>query len=298
MATHSKSASPATTIEVTARTFALPADCPCCGAVSDTEVAVPLARRARDRVAADSARAVDFPYCRFCLDHAGVWDAAGVLSAGLSVIGIGAGAAVAVASSPALGVSIAVAAIVVGLGLAAGRRAQARHGCRESCSSPQLAVDYLGWSGTASTFAFQSLSYAAKFAEQNSHKLVENPKVRTLLDRYKLARIAVPTPAAAVQAIPPPPDVAEWMARLTAMPGRVARRAALERALEVLTEPRERDQVMRAVVGVELARIMAPIERLSSGRERAIEAAIAQVRADNMPEELRAALLRDLAANK
>jgi len=299
MATHSKSGSPVTTIEVAARTFVLPADCPCCGAASDAEVAVPLARRMRERVAGDSARVLHVPYCRYCLDHVAAWDSAGVLSAGLSVLGIGAGAAVAVATSPALGGAIVVGGIVIALALAGAKRAQARAACRESCSCPQLAVEYLGWSGTASGFAFHSLSYAAKFAEQSSHKLVEDPKVRTLLERYKLARIAVPTPAAAVQAIPPPPDAAEWMARLAAMPGRVARRAALARALEVLPEVRERDQVVRAVAAVELATLMAPIERLAgAARSREVARAIDQVRADNMPEELRAALLRDLEAKR
>jgi hypothetical protein len=229
--------------------------------------------------------------------HVASWDSAGILSAGLSVIGLGAGAAIIVASSAVLGVATIVAAVAIGFALAATRRVQAKHACRESCSSPHLAAEYLGWNGSSTGFSFESKSYAAKFAEQNSHKLVEDPRVRTLLDRYKLARIAVPTPATAVQAIPPPPDAAEWMARLAATPGRVARRASLSRALEVLTEPRERQQVVRAVAAIELATLMAPIDRMhGAGRQRALVAAQAHVRADNLPEDLREVLLRDLAA--
>jgi hypothetical protein len=297
MATHSKTGSQATTVEVAARTFALPADCPCCGATPDTEMTVPLSRRARDRAAADSARSIEVPYCRQCAAHTAAWDSAGVLSSGLIVIGLGAGAAVIVASSTVLGLAVIGAGVAIALAVAATRRTQAKHGCRESCSSPHLAVAYLGWTGTSTGFSFESIAYAAKFAEQNQPKLVEDPRVRTLLDRYKLARIAVPTPAAAVQAIPPPPDAAEWMARLAAMPGRVARRASLSRALEVLTEPRERQQVVRAVAAIELATLMSPIERLHGpARERALRAAQAHVRADNLPDELREVLLRDLEA--
>lgn len=299
MATHSKPSSQATVVEVASRTFALPMDCPCCGATPDGELLISLARTARDRVAADSARSVDVPYCRVCIEHATMWEAAGVMSAGLGVIGIVAGAIIVAASSAVVGGAVIVAALLVGVALAAARRAQARHACRESCSCPQRAVGYLGWTGSATGLSFESKSYAAKFAEQNTGRLVEDPRVRTLLDRYKLARIAVPTPAAAVQTIPPPPDAAEWMARLASESSRVARRAAFSRALEVLTEPKERDQVIRAVAAIELATLMAPIAKLHGEmRRRALELALAHVRADNLPDELRAALLRDLEAKK
>jgi hypothetical protein len=299
MAMHSKPGSQATVVEVATRTFALPMDCPCCGSTPDSELLIGLARTARDRVAADSAKAVEVPYCRVCIEHATMWESAGVMSAGLGVIGIAAGAIIAAVSSGVVGGAVIVAGLLVGIALAAARRAQARHACRESCSCPQRAVGYLGWTGSATGFSFESKSYAAKFAEQNPGKLVEDPRVRTLLERYKLARIAVPTPAAAVQAIPPPPDAAEWMARLASESSRVARRAALTRALDVLTEPKERDQVIRSVAAIELAALMAPIEKLHGDlRKRALDLASAHVRADNLPDELRAALLRDLETKR
>ena len=90
-----------------------------------------------------------------------------------------------------------------------------------------------------------------------------------------------------------------WMARLASEPSRVARRAALTRALDVLTEPKERDQVIRAVSAIELAALMAPIQKLHGDlRKRAIDLASAHVRADNLPDELRAALLRDLETKR
>ncbi len=286
----------ATYVEIRGRRFAVPLDCPCCGAAPDAEVVVPLAPEGRGRAASDSARAVDFPYCSSCIAHVSRWESAGLMSAGVIVLGVAAGIAGAVISGPALGLVLVVASLVLAIVLAAARRAQARHAMREACSSPGKAVKYFGWTGTASRFSFESMSYAAKFGEQNDSKLVEDPKVRKLLDRYKLARIAVPTPAAAIAAIPPPLDVAEWMAKLAGMPGRIARRAALMRALEVLHEQRERDQVIRAVSAIELATLLAPLDRMTNPGERArhLEGALDRVRADNLPDELQEALLRDL----
>ncbi|HEY1554066.1 MAG TPA: hypothetical protein VGF94_04485 [Kofleriaceae bacterium] len=283
-----------TLVEVASRRFAVPLDCPCCGATPDTEISVPIARSARDRASADSARGVDFPYCAHCVAHVARWDSAGVASSGIVVIGIVAGGAIAAASSPAIGVTVALAGIVFAVVIATSRRAQAKRAVRESCSAPGKAIAYLGWSGSSSAFRFESISYAAKFAEQNAAKLVENPAIRKLLERYKLARIAVPTPAAAV-AIPPPLDVGDWIAKIAKTSGRVARRSALARALEAFREPREREQVVRAVSAIELAALLAPLEHLTGAdKQRHLRAAIEQVRYDNIPDELQQELLRDL----
>jgi hypothetical protein len=217
-----------------------------------------------------------------------------VASSGIVVIGIVAGGAIAAASSPAIGVTVALAGIVFAVVIATSRRAQAKRAVRESCSAPGKAIAYLGWSGSSSAFRFESISYAAKFAEQNAAKLVENPAIRKLLERYKLARIAVPTPAAAV-AIPPPLDVGDWIAKIAKTSGRVARRSALARALEAFREPREREQVVRAVSAIELAALLAPLEHLTGAdKQRHLRAAIEQVRYDNIPDELQQELLRDL----
>ena len=285
-----------TTVELTSRRFSVPLDCPCCGATPDTEIPVPVARTARDRATADSARSVEFPYCRHCVDHVARWESAGVLSAGLIVLGLVAAAAVAAGSGVPLGIGVGVAALVIAIALAASRRAQARHGMRESCSTPGKAIAYLGWSGTSSGFQFASLPYAAKFADQNASKLVEDPRIRKLLDQYKLARLAVPTPAAAVSVIPPPLDVGEWIAKIAKTPGRVARRAALSRALDAFREPREREQVIRAVSAIEIAALLAPLDSVASGpeKQRALRQVIEQVRYDNIPDELQQEMLRDL----
>jgi hypothetical protein len=285
-----------TNVEVAARTFAVPLDCPCCGAAPDAELVVPIAPDARGRAADDSARAVDFPYCRGCVAHVGRWESAGLMSAGVIVLGVLAGIAGAVISGPVLGLVLVVASLPLALVLASARRAQARRAMREACSSPGKAVTYRGWTGSASCFSFESINYAAKFAEQNTPHLVEDARIRKLLERYKLARIAVPTPAAAVAAIPPPLDVGDWIAKLAGTSGKVARRAALVRALEVLHEPREREQVLRAVGAIELAGLLAPLDKMTSAAERGrhLQRALAQVRADNLPAELQHAVVREL----
>jgi hypothetical protein len=56
--------STAVIVEVNARRFGVPYECPCCGAVPDAEVVVPLTPT-RDRPASpETAHALGFPYCR------------------------------------------------------------------------------------------------------------------------------------------------------------------------------------------------------------------------------------------
>jgi len=185
--------------------------------------------RSRSHVAAviralDSAASVDFPYCRFCVAHVSRWESAAIMISGLTVIGVLALILAAIISEPALGFAILVALVLLALVASTSRRNQARRACRSSCGSVGKAVEYLGWSGITSGFAFHSIAYGAKFAEQNATRLVDDPRIRKLLQHYKLARIAVPTPATAVSVIPPPLTVGEWVARLAATLTRVARR--------------------------------------------------------------------------
>ena len=219
---------PGTIVEISGRRFDVPLDCPCCGAAPDTEIALPLARANRDR-AAVSALTVDFPYCRSCAAHVARWDSAGVVRSGLIVIGIVTFVVAAFASELAFGVIALIAATTLALGVASSRRGEARRACSPSCGSVGMSVHYLGWSGTATGFAFESIAYGAKFAEQNASRIVDDPRIRKLLQNYKLARIAVPTPAAAIAVIPPPLGVGEWIARLAATSTRVARRSGAGR---------------------------------------------------------------------
>jgi hypothetical protein len=287
--------SSATIVEIMGRKFDIPLDCPCCGAAPDTEIAVPLARGSRDR-AGGSAVSVDFPYCRHCVAHAALWDSASVVLSGLIVLGLVVGGIVAAAVKPAIGLGVIAGMTAIAFVLATSRRTAARQACRESCGSVGNSVVYLGYSGTASGLAFESISYAAKFAERNASRLVDDARIRRLLEKYKLARIAVPTPAAAVAVIPPPLEVGEWITRLASTPTRVARRSTLVGALEMLAEPREREQLLRAVCAIEIAAYLAPLDKLqgAAAKERHLRTTIDQVRRDNIPDELQQMLLREL----
>src|SRR5262245_34676033 len=114
-----------TTIEVLGRKFRIPFECPCCGAVPDTEIRVAYTRKNAPRVGSDTSRAYDFPCCRRCAAHVARWDSAGVASAGMMVLGMMAGAIVGIFTHVLIGGAIVVAATVVASLLARTRRTRA-----------------------------------------------------------------------------------------------------------------------------------------------------------------------------
>jgi hypothetical protein len=280
----------AVTIELAARRFTLPVECPCCGAPPDTELRI---------TAQPTGQSVAIPYCERCVAHVRKWEASGVAAAGVTVLAI-AGAIVAAFAATIL---IAAATFVVTASLAwvlrSSRRAAAQAACGASCASPGLAVTYFGWSGTTSGFACASPTFAARFAEANADLLANvTPQLRKLIDGYHKARLAVPTPAVAVGVAPPPLTARDWMARLETTKGTVARRIALARALEMIEEPQQRRDLIQTVARLELAPLLDRLQRESSpaGKRALLAAAIEQLRADNIPAELEAAELDKLEA--
>jgi len=282
-------------VQVAARKFVVPFECPCCGAAPDTEIAVHLTREPGRRVATETARALAFPYCQRCVAHLTAWESAGVLPVGVAVLGIIAGGVLAIATHPLVGLVFAPA-LPVAWYLRRSRQTRAKASCGPSCASPGRALGYLGWSGAESAFMFESHTYAARFAEQNTGVLSSpTPQLRRLLEGHRVARLAVPTPAAAVQVIPPPATVSDWIGRIDSSKGAVARRNMLQRALDGLHEPRERQEAIDAASKIELTPILAEVEGLSAiAAKGRLQRAIDEVRADNMPEELQAAVLREL----
>src|SRR5215203_3686627 len=137
-------------VELAARKYALPYECPCCGAPPDTEL----------RVSAKTSRhSQEFPYCQRCVTHLRKWDDSGVASAGLMVLAITGAIAAAVAGSILIALGIFVAGASLAWWLRSARRAAARAGCGESCATPGHAVSYLGWSGATSSFSFASPTF-------------------------------------------------------------------------------------------------------------------------------------------
>ena len=188
-------------VQVTGRRFAIPFECPCCGAPPDTELHLPRARGAH--AAADSATGIDIPYCSRCMRHAEAWDHAGVGSAFVLVLGVLAFIGMSlVAARPLLGLFALLASIPLALIVAGARRRHARAACTEACASPGIALAYQGYNGTLTSIAFESLTYAARFAEHNTGIVLETPQLRRLLEGHRIARLQVPTPAAAVSSPP------------------------------------------------------------------------------------------------
>ena len=287
---------PTVTVEVAAKKFALPNECPCCGAAPDTELR--LAPRTQSDIEG-APRAQAFPFCRRCVAHVQKWEASGVGSAGVMVLAIAAAVVLAWQWMIVAGVAAFIAGASFAWWLRSSRRAAAKAACAESCASPGRAVEYLGWSGASNAFTFASPTFAARFAEANQPKLANvSAQLRKLLDGYKQARLAVPTPAAATGVVPPPLTARDWIARIEATEGTVARRIALQRALEMIEEPHPRRELIQTVARIELAPLLDKLQRQSSpaAKRTLLEEAIEQVRDDNIQDELQAALLEKLAA--
>jgi hypothetical protein len=280
----------AVTVELAARKFTLLYECPCCGADPDTEISV----RAKM-----TGQTLLFPYCKRCVAHVAKWDASGVASAGVMVIAILVALALAVKTTILIGLGGFVVASTLAWWLRSARRSAAEDLCGSSCSSPGVAVAYAGWSGTTNGFAFSSPTYAARFAEANASLVAnESPQLRKLLDGYKRARLAVPTPAVAAGVAPPPATARDWIARIEATTSTVARRVMLQRALEMIEEPQPRRELIQTAARIELAPVLDKLHRLSSpaAKRALLAAAIEDIAMDNIPDELQKELLGKLEA--
>ena len=254
-------------VEVSGRTFSIPFECPCCGAAPDGEltVAPPRDHRSDD----DPPRGVDFPYCRACLEHATAWSRAGAAASSVMFVGVAAGATVAVFTRVVVGLAVVGCAIPIAMAVGRSRRARARASLGPACAAPGNAVAYLGAPGSVRRFSFESPTYTARFAELNAAQLHNaSPQLRTLVEGHRIARLVVPTPAAAVTVVAPPPTVADWQVRLEAAPGRVARRNILARALEVVHEPDDRERLIGAASRLGLAPMLDRIDDRSSAAAR------------------------------
>ena len=286
-------------VEVASRTFAIPFECPCCGAEPDTELSIPVTRAAGREVVRDTARALEFPYCSRCIAHVQIWESAGLRSAGVIVAGVVAAVVLSLATRFVIGAIAFAAAALFAWSLSAARRGAARAGLGPSCASPDRALAYLGWSGRASAFSFESPTYAARFAEQNPKHLVHvGEQLRKLLEGHRIARLAVPTPAAAQLVVPPPATMDEWIARLESSRSTVERRNMLRRALDAALAGAEHARLLEVVSRIELAPVLGRIDALASAgaKKHQLQRAIDEVRADNILEELQAVEVRQLEA--
>lgn len=278
-------------VEVNARRFAVPFECPCCGAVPDAELSIPLTPDRTRPASPETAHALGFPYCRKCIAHVGRWDSVKNVETGIKVLGLLAGIVLGLVVHWAAGVGVFAVSVALSVVIGRANRAKAKAACGAACAAPSIAVHYLGWSGNASTLRFDSHVYAARFAEQNQTKLGNvDPVLRKVMEGHKLARLSIPTPAAAVRAVPAPATIADWLDRIHGASGRVARLDWLARSLDAFAEgAAERRTLVEAAAKLELTSIPAD-------QPQQVQKAIIAARADNIPEELRDEVVRQLEA--
>jgi hypothetical protein len=213
------------------------------------------------------------------------------------VAGIVAAVVISLATRLVIGAIAIAAAALFAWSLGSARRSAVRASLGRSCASPDKALAYLGWSGSTSAFSFVSPTYTARFAEHNERHLVHvNEQLRKLLEGHRIARLAVPTPAAPQLVVPPPASVSDWIARIEHSRSTVERRNTLRRALDAALDDGERAQLLEAASRIELAPVLGKIDSLSSfgAKKHELQRAIEEVRADNIPEELQAAEVQQL----
>jgi hypothetical protein len=290
-------------VEVSAHKISLPFQCPCCGNGSpDGEFAAAYTRTTGKRVTRETTRGFIFPYCTPCLAHVQTWQSADAIKAGVIITGIVLAIIAGLSASGTAGIVVFGVSIPIALVLAAQRRSQAKASCGPDCVIPGPAVSYLGWSGSVKTFRFTAAVYAGRFAQRNARNLINvSADLRHVLEHPALSAPAmeepplVPAQRNAAEQSPIDP-VLDWIARIESYKGPVARRNALERALQEIQGPHARQQLLIAASRIEVAAVLDKVDSLASpaAKKRHLAKAIADIRADNIPDELQATELQQL----
>jgi len=290
-------------VEVSARKFSVPFECACCsGGEPEGEMTASFTRRTGKRVIRETTRGLNFPYCHRCLAHVKLWRSAEGIKTGILVAGAIGGILIGVPTGGVPGLVVFLLSIPLALVFASKRRKEALASCNPTCATPDTAVSHLGWSGSVVTFSFAAPSYAVRFAQGNSRNLINvSPELRRVLQQSSSSppRAIAPPPSAAPQLAGPrsaQDQVLEWVARIEGYKGPVARRNALERALAEIEDPGARTQLILAASRIEVASVLDKVDSLTStaARKRHLQKAIADIRSDNIPDELQAEELRQL----
>jgi hypothetical protein len=286
-------------VEICSRTFSYPTECPCCGADPDAEL--PIALRASSRTLSEhSATRILFPYCSQCVEHVATWEAGSSTMAVVVLLGVFGGGVLAMSGSALHGGVVCGAALLVAVMITSIIRSRARAMCSSSCAHAGQSVIYYGWSGSTSTFAFASPTYTARFGEHNAADLVSvDDKLQKLLDAHEVARRQVTTSASPTRTVPLPFEPLAWLESVERQPSTVARRMVLTRALQVIQAASDREMLAEAVARAELAHVFERLANLPPyAKQRELRRVRAEIRADNLPDELRAVELRMLDATQ
>ncbi len=280
-------------VEISSRTFDYPAECPCCGSEPDDEITIPLSP-SRRTLSIDSAHRQLFPYCTRCAAHVAAIGRARAITASLLLLGTTLATVIGFSDSPVAGLLVMTATVVLVLIVGTVLVARVKRRCLPACASIDRAVTFHGWNGSTSAFRFASLAYTVRFAEHNVAKLVDDPQLERLLAAHPRVREEVPTPASPLRAIAPRSRAA-WSLHFASQPGVLSRRRALTSALAVTFDADERAALISIVAHAEIDALMADIDGLSpAARQRRAQRAIDSVASDNLPDELREVILREL----
>jgi hypothetical protein len=202
---------------------------------------------------------------------------------------------------PLVGFAVFAAAVVLRIVMRSRAHKVVRAQLKPSCACPEVAVAYLGWSGTVSSFAFDSDAYATQFARDNRSKLVNvSMELRQLLEQSAVPRIQAAQRSAPAQLPAPEVDhrVLDWIAKIEDFKGVEARRNALQRALAEVHEPRARYDLLSAAGRIEVSATLDKIDSLSTNaaKRRHLQKAIDDLRASHLPHELQAQHIGELEA--
>lgn len=297
-------------VEVSARKVTVPATCVCCHGHAEGDFSASYTRTSGKRVIRQQTRSWAFPCCHRCLAHVRMWNSAGTIALIVVVVAAIIGVIVGTSSAGA-GAGLFALSLPLALVLASRRRRDARAACGQECAAVGPPVSYLGWDGSLQRFDFASHAYAADFAERNGRALVNvHSELRRALDSNRGPAVQVvtrPAPAAppAVAAAPvrpaPPSEhdrALAWIAKIEAYKGPVARANALRRALDELRDPEARRAVTVAAAKIEVSAVLDKVDELAApaAKRRHLEKAIANLRADDIPDELQAEEIRELQA--
>lgn len=204
-------------VEVSARRITVPYLCPCCCGVADTAFAVSFTRVTGRPPAHETTREIRFPYCSRCVRHSRWWSMARYATALAMACGIVAALATAVAFDALIGVGVAAAANALAVAAGLALRARARAACAPPCTGPGPAVTFHGWAEQVQRFSFASRRYAAAFAEQNEHSLI-NVK-QHLYQLVEQRRVAAAPPTAVASRLGAAPKRARATDRITPSAG-------------------------------------------------------------------------------
>jgi hypothetical protein len=248
-------------VELGTRRFAIPFECTCCGAAPTSEVSVPPL----------------FPFCKRCVDHVRAAETANLVSTAIMLLGILCALVLAFVTGVLVALAVFAVAAIVAWSVRMWRRSLADERRGPSCASTMLAVRASNTAPRA--FVFESPTFAARFAELNRAILTNaTGPLQRILDGYHRARLAVPTPAVAAGIAPPPLNHREWLARIEATEGTLARREQLRRALDMTDDATERRALIELVARHELAHVLERPERIAD--------ALRTLDDDNASEEL------------